>query len=343
MIILRQNHYSKADLNKLGQETDKDIREAVKGTKVEKKVEKILEKSTKEMKEAAQKEYAAISDEGRVAMKSRDALEEARNLGYTKKAAVKAAKRILDKAKEEINKQEKIVRDTNNSNRRKLRTRIGFMKDTIGGKDWKEDKFGRVMIGFHPDQTESTGQAVKLGFKKFSKINNPGVMTVEDVFSISLIRGLGKNIAVATGKVESGSFRVGDKVEISDGKNKIQTEIKGIQIFRKTVDKVSKGDDAGLEFSDISFRDIKRGMIIKVISPDQKQFSKQDREVVPDDIVKKVKEGDGVIQKDHNGNWRIISMKTKTNKSGKPEFWDAKYDSKEAASKALGGYFANKH
>ncbi len=75
----------------------------------------------------------------------------------------------------------------------------------------------------------------------------------------------------------------------------------------------------------------------------QKEYSKQDREVVPDDIVKKVKEGDGVIQKDHNGDWRIISMKTKTNKSGKPEFWDARYDSKASASKALGGYFANKH
>ena len=74
----------------------------------------------------------------------------------------------------------------------------------------------------------------------------------------------------------------------------------------------------------------------------QKEYSKQDREVVPADIVKKVKDGGGVIQKDHNGDWRIISMKTKTNKSGKPEFWDAKYDSKESASKALGGYFANK-
>lgn len=75
----------------------------------------------------------------------------------------------------------------------------------------------------------------------------------------------------------------------------------------------------------------------------QKEYSKQDREVVPANIVKKVKDGGGVIQKDHNGDWRIISMKTKTNKSGKPEFWDARYDSKESAQKALGGYFANKN
>ena len=70
----------------------------------------------------------------------------------------------------------------------------------------------------------------------------------------------------------------------------------------------------------------------------QKEYSKQDREVVPADIVKKVKDGGCVIQKDHNGDWRIVSMKTNP-----PTFWDAHYDSKALASKALGGYFANKH
>ena len=67
MIILRQKQYAscedketskKKHLNKLGRETDKDIREAVKGTKAEKKVDKILNKSTKEMKEATQKSYS---------------------------------------------------------------------------------------------------------------------------------------------------------------------------------------------------------------------------------------------------------------------------------------------
>lgn len=72
-----------------------------------------------------------------------------------------------------------------------------------------------------------------------------------------------------------------------------------------------------------------------------KKFSKQEREVVPDDIAEEGRKS-GVVQKDKSGNWRIISYKTKTNKSGKPEFWDAKYESKEAAEKALGGYFANK-
>lgn len=75
----------------------------------------------------------------------------------------------------------------------------------------------------------------------------------------------------------------------------------------------------------------------------QKEYSKQDREIVPADIVKKVKDGGGVIQKDHNGDWRIISMKTKTNKSGKAEFWSGHYSSKKDASAALGNYWKNKN
>jgi len=75
----------------------------------------------------------------------------------------------------------------------------------------------------------------------------------------------------------------------------------------------------------------------------EKQFSKQVREVVPQDIVEKVKNGGGVIQKDHKGNWRIISMKTKTNKSGKPEFWsNAKFKTKAQAEDCLQAYWVNK-
>jgi hypothetical protein len=75
----------------------------------------------------------------------------------------------------------------------------------------------------------------------------------------------------------------------------------------------------------------------------EKLYSKQDREVVPDDIVEKVKNGGGVIQKDHNGDWRIISMKTKTNKSGKEEFWPSKFKTKAQAKQQLEAYNCNKH
>ena len=60
------------------------------------------------------------------------------------------------------------------------------------------------------------------------------------------------------------------------------------------------------------------------------------REKVPSDIAEEGKRS-GVVQKDKNGSWRIISYKTSP-----PEFWDAHYDSKEEAEKALAAYHANK-
>ena len=47
---------------------------------------------------------------------------------------------------------------------------------------------------------------------------------------------------------------------------------------------------------------------------------------------------EGVIQKKPNGKWGIISYKTNP-----PEFWDADYDTRESAEKALAAYHANKH
>lgn len=66
-----------------------------------------------------------------------------------------------------------------------------------------------------------------------------------------------------------------------------------------------------------------------------KQFS--DREKVPSDIAKEGKKS-GVIQKDKKGYWRIISYKTNP-----PEFWDAHYDTRDDAEKALDAYHANKN
>lgn len=68
----------------------------------------------------------------------------------------------------------------------------------------------------------------------------------------------------------------------------------------------------------------------------RKIFSEK-REKVPADIAKEGKKS-GVVQKDKNGVWRIISYKTNP-----PEFWNAHYDSKSEAESALAGYHANKH
>lgn len=65
-----------------------------------------------------------------------------------------------------------------------------------------------------------------------------------------------------------------------------------------------------------------------------KMFS-DDREKVPEDILEKAKRN-GVVQQDREGRWRIINRK-------KGVYWDSHYESKEKASAALRGYYANKH
>jgi translation elongation factor EF-Tu-like GTPase len=77
-------------------------------------------------------------------------------------------------------------------------------------------------------------------------------MTVEDVFSI---RGRG---TVATGKVELGPLRVGDKVRI----NEETVRVDGIAAFRKTLDEANAGDNVGLLFGKLSKNKVQRGDVI---------------------------------------------------------------------------------
>jgi hypothetical protein len=71
--------------------------------------------------------------------------------------------------------------------------------------------------------------------------------------------------------------------------------------------------------------------------PKQGNKKPGNREIVPDYIVQKVKNGEGVIHK-YKGYWRIVSMKTNP-----PTFWDVKSDSKEKCEKILAAYHSNKH
>ncbi len=61
---------------------------------------------------------------------------------------------------------------------------------------------------------------------------------------------------------------------------------------------------------------------------------KAPREEVPKKIVKKAKKS-GVVQKDSDGNWRIINM---NGPDGKAIYWKPKYSSKEKAENALKSY-----
>lgn len=67
------------------------------------------------------------------------------------------------------------------------------------------------------------------------------------------------------------------------------------------------------------------------IDPNEPYIPSGPREIVPKKIVKKA-EKSGVVQKDKEGNWRIINMH---GPDGKAVYWKPVYKSKESASSAL--------
>ena len=85
----------------------------------------------------------------------------------------------------------------------------------------------------------------------------PFLMPVEDVFSIS---GRG---TVATGRVERGTVKVGDVVEIvglSDEKK--QTTVTGVEMFHKLLPQAEAGDNIGALLRGVAKDEIERGQVL---------------------------------------------------------------------------------
>ncbi len=89
------------------------------------------------------------------------------------------------------------------------------------------------------------------------KVDEPFLLPVEDVFSIS---GRG---TVATGRVERGTVKVSDTVEIvglTDEKK--STVITGVEMFHKQMDLAEAGDNVGLLLRGIAKNEIERGQVL---------------------------------------------------------------------------------
>ena len=85
----------------------------------------------------------------------------------------------------------------------------------------------------------------------------PFLMPVEDVFSIT---GRG---TVATGRVERGTVKVSDEVEIvglQDHSRK--TVVTGVEMFRKLLDQAEAGDNIGVLLRGVDKREIERGQVL---------------------------------------------------------------------------------
>jgi len=86
--------------------------------------------------------------------------------------------------------------------------------------------------------------------------DKPLLMSVEDVFSIT---GRG---TVATGRVERGTVKVGDEVEIVGLKPTRKTVVTGVEMFRKLLDQAQAGDNIGTLLRGIDKNEIERGMVL---------------------------------------------------------------------------------
>ncbi len=89
------------------------------------------------------------------------------------------------------------------------------------------------------------------------KADLPFLMPVEDVFTIT---GRG---TVATGRVERGQLKAGETVDIVGlQEEKKSTVVTSMEMFRKTLDFIEAGDNAGCLLRGIAKTDIERGQVL---------------------------------------------------------------------------------
>ena len=87
-------------------------------------------------------------------------------------------------------------------------------------------------------------------------MDKPFMMPVEDVFSI---KGRG---TVVTGRVERGSIKVGDTIEIVGLRETRTTTVTGLEMFHKLLDSADAGDNCGALLRGIERDDVTRGMVL---------------------------------------------------------------------------------
>jgi elongation factor Tu len=89
------------------------------------------------------------------------------------------------------------------------------------------------------------------------ELDKPFLMPVEDVF---MIAGRG---TVLTGRVESGTVKVGDALEVVGLKAQPQaTTCTGVEMFKKSLERGEAGDNLGVLVRGLKREDVSRGMVI---------------------------------------------------------------------------------
>lgn len=163
-------------------------------------------------------------------------------------------------------------------------------------------------------------------------IENPGKAVNENIVDI-----IEHPISSGIESVVEGSLGVIGKIPglKVPGVSRASKKVEDIVLPNKIKDILS---DKSKEYKNSNIANKIESGVNKVIDKGKSKILKSfsDREKVPAEIENKARK-QGVIQKDSNGVWRIISLKTHP-----AEYWDAHYKTREDAEKALGAYHANK-
>jgi elongation factor Tu len=88
------------------------------------------------------------------------------------------------------------------------------------------------------------------------EVDKPFLMPVEDVFSI---KGRG---TVGTGRIERGSIRVGEEIEIVGLTDTRKTTVTGVEMFNKTMDFGQAGDNVGCLLRGVEKENLERGQVL---------------------------------------------------------------------------------
>ena len=88
------------------------------------------------------------------------------------------------------------------------------------------------------------------------EVDKPFLMPIEDIFSIE---GRG---TVVTGRIERGTVKVGEEVEIVGLHPTAKTTITGIEMFNKSLESGMAGDNAGILLRGTKKEDVHRGQVL---------------------------------------------------------------------------------
>jgi len=103
-------------------------------------------------------------------------------------------------------------------------------------------KLGEILDSYIPDPKR--------------EIDMPFLLPIEDVFSIS---GRG---TVVTGRIEKGSVKVGENIEIIGIRDTQSTTVTGVEMFRKLLNEGRAGENVGILLRGLKREDVQRGQVL---------------------------------------------------------------------------------